>query len=91
MSRRNSRHASAPVADAALLELEAQRSALVARARKLADQEDAIVAHLTEDEAEKEFGGAVPTDDDFNLSILLILLGFSALADAEQLIAQIGK
>ena len=40
------------------------------------------------DRAEREFGRTIPTEDDFNPSILL---GFSALADAERLIVQAGK
>jgi hypothetical protein len=136
MSRRNSGDASA---DAALQKLEARRSALVAKARKAGEEEDAILAHLKQkppsdtqvaalrkierrwsalhdrmdilsdqirsmpatslagvvvklrvfrDRAEREFGRAIPTDDAFNPSILL---GFSALADAERLIARAGR
>ena len=125
------------LADAALLKLEARRSALLAKAREVANEEDALYppqGQLSEDQvvtlrkierrwnalhdhadrlsdeirsmpatclagiavklrvfrdrAEREFGRAIPTDDDFNPSILL---GFSALADAERLIAQAGK
>jgi len=48
----------------------------------------AVKLRVFRDRVEREFGRAVPTDDAFNPSILL---GFSALADAERLIAQAGK
>jgi hypothetical protein len=127
----------ASVADAALLKLEARRSALLAKAREVANEEDALYAQqepisdeqvavlrkierrwnalhdradrlsdeirstpatslaglavklrIFRERAEREFGGTIPTDDDFNPSILL---GFSALVDAERLNAQVGK
>ena len=137
MTRRGPRVA--PATDATFLKLESRRLALFAKAREVANEEDAIVARLKDrrpsgaqvaalrkierrwnaihdradrlsdeirsipatslagiavklrifrERAEREFGRAIPTDDAFNPSILL---GFSALADAERLIAQAGR
>jgi hypothetical protein len=47
-----------------------------------------VKLRIFRERAEREFGRTIPSDDDFNPSILI---GFSALADAERLNAQVGK
>jgi hypothetical protein len=83
---------------AGLREIARRWSAAHDRVDRLSDQIKATPAttlagivvklRVFQDEARKEFGGAVPTDADFNPSILL---GFSALADAERLLATVSK
>jgi hypothetical protein len=81
-----------------LRKIERRWNALHDRADRLSDEIRSIPAtslggiavklRVFRDRAEREFGSSIPTDDDFNPSILL---GFSALADAERLIAQAGR